>query len=170
MVNIDDRTVYTNNRIDFWACDCIKEPEYMYSVDGEYGTTLSDFWKNYNRFPLKVIHNFVREVDDLDDDDKRLRYRIDEVHSMDELDSILDDVGWKLTLDDFFITNSSKEIRFKIQDRDELKGKVSIQYPIFELGPSDTLIEVILHGYSFLVATNDANLSTKEQVKKIVLL
>ncbi len=169
MVNIDDRTVYTNNRIDFWACDCIKEPEYMYSVDGEYGTTLSDFWKNYNSFPLKVIHNFVREVDDLDDDDKRLRYKIDEVHSKDELDSILDDVGWKLTLDDFFITNSSKEIRFKIQDRDELKGKVSVQYPIFELGPSDTLTEVISHGYSFLVGTNDIGLSTKEQLKKVIL-
>jgi len=170
MVNIDDQTVYTNNRIDFWACDCITEPKYMYSVDGEYGTTLSDFWKNYNHFPLKVIHNFVREVDDLDDDEKRLRYRIDEVNSIDELDSILADVGWKLTLDNFFITNSSKEIRFKIQDRDELKGKVSAQYPIFELGPSDTMTEVILHGYSFLVGTKDICLSTKEQLKKVILL
>ena len=169
MINIDDRTVYENNRIDFWACDCIKKPEYMYNVDGKYRTTLTDFWKNYNRFPLKVIHNYVREVDDLDDDDKRLRYKIDEVHSIDELDNILNDVGWKLDLNDFFITNSSKEIRFKIQDRDKLKGKVSPQYPIFEIGPSDTLTEVILHGYSFLVGTNDTNLSTKEQLKKVVL-
>lgn len=169
MVNINDRAVFENNQLDFWSCDCIKEPEYMYSVDGEYRTTLTDFWKNYNHFLLKVIHNFVREVDDLDDDDKMYRYRIDEVHSIDELDSILDDVGWKLTLDDFFITNSSKEIRFKVLDREILKGKVSTQYPIFELGPSDTLTEVILHGYSFLVGTNDTNLSTKEQVKKIVL-
>lgn len=169
MINIDDRTVYENNSIDFWACDCIKESEYMYNVDGEYRTTLTDFWKNYNRFPLKVIHNYVREVDDLDDDDKRLRYKIDEVHSIDELDNILNDVGWKLDLNDFFITNSSKEIRFKIQDRDELKGKVSPQYPVFEIGPSDTLTEVILHGYSFLVGTNDTNLSTKEQLKKVVL-
>jgi hypothetical protein len=92
-----------------------------------------------------------------------------QVRSIDELDSILDDVGWKLTLDDFFITNSSNEIRFEILDTDILKGKVSVQYPIFELGSSDTLTEVILHGYSFLIGTNDTNLSTKEQVKKIVL-
>lgn len=169
MINIDDRTAYENERIDFWACDCIKEPEYMYCVDGEYGTTLFDFWKNYHCFPLKVIHNFVRKFDDLDDDDKRHRYRIDEVHSINELDRILDDVGWKLTLDDFFITNSSKEIKFKIQDRDELKGKVSVQYPIFELDPSDTLTEVILHGDSFIVSTNDISLSKKEQLYKVIL-
>ncbi|MED3997996.1 hypothetical protein P4647_25790 [Peribacillus frigoritolerans] len=74
MVDIDDRTVFENNGIDFWVCDCITEPEYMYSVDGEYETTLIEFWKNYNRFPLKVIHNFVREMDDLDNDDKVYRY------------------------------------------------------------------------------------------------
>lgn len=169
MINIDDRTAYENEHIDFWACDCIKEPEYMYCVDGEYGTTLFDFWKNYNRFPLKVIHNFVREYDDLDDDDKRHRYRIDEVYSINELDRILDDVGWKLTFEDFFITNSSKEIKFKIQDRDELNGKVSGQYPIFELDSSDTLTEVILHGDSFIVGTNDISLSKKEQLYKVIL-
>ncbi|MEV5115433.1 hypothetical protein [Peribacillus frigoritolerans] len=169
MVDIDDRTVFENNRIDFWFCDCITEPEYMYSVDGEYETTLIEFWKNYNHFPLKVIHNFVREMDDLDNDDKVYRYQIDEVHSIDELKHILDDVGWKLTLEDFFITNSSKEIRFKKIDRETLKGKIPAQCPLFELGPGDTLTEVIIHGHSFLVGTNDSNLSTKEQVKKIVL-
>ncbi|MDM5360691.1 hypothetical protein [Peribacillus sp. ACCC06369] len=45
MVDIDDRTVFENNRIDFWVCDCITEPEYMYSVDGEYETTLIEFGK-----------------------------------------------------------------------------------------------------------------------------
>ena len=43
-------------------------------------------------------------MDDLDNDDKVYRYQIDEVHSIDELKHILDDVGWKLTLEDFFIT------------------------------------------------------------------
>ncbi|MFC3882019.1 hypothetical protein ACFOU2_00140 [Bacillus songklensis] len=169
MADIDDETAYENNQLNFWFCECTKKPIYMYSVDGEYKKTLTDFWKNYNRFPLKVIHNFVREVDDLDSDDKRYTFNIDQVNSIDELENLLDDIGWKLTDDDFFITNSSKQIKFKTIDRGLLKGKVSAQKPIFELGPGETLTEVILHGYSFLIGTNAANLSSKERVKEIIL-
>ncbi|MGG6447388.1 hypothetical protein [Pseudobacillus badius] len=169
MLNIDDRTAYENNQIEFWSCDCVKEPKYMYCVDGEYGATLMDFWKNYNCFPLKVVHNFIEEADDVYDDNKMYKYRVDEVHSIHELENILDNVGWKLTFENFFITNSSKEIKFNILTENTLKGKVSVQHPVFELGPADTLTEVILHGSSFLVGTNNNNLSAKEKIKEIIL-
>lgn len=41
--------------------------------------------------------------------------------------------------------------------------------PLFELGPGDTLTEVILHGNSFLIGTQDHSLSTKKQVEEMIL-
>ena len=75
----------------------------------------------------------------------------------------------EINLGRLFYYYSSKEIRFKKIDRETLKGKIPAQCPLFELGPGDTLTEVIIHGHSFLIGTNDSNLSTKDQVKKIVL-
>jgi hypothetical protein len=169
MVNIDDESNFENNQIDFWFCECTENPLFMYNVDGEFRKTLTTFWKNYNRFPLRVIHNFVREMDDLDSDDKRYKLRIDSVNSIVELDHILDEIGWKLIEENFFITDSSKKIVFKTTEIVGLKGKVFEQKPIFELNSGETLTEVILHGYSFLIATNDTKLSTKEMVKDIFL-
>jgi hypothetical protein len=169
MVNIDDETNFGNNQIDFWDCECTENPLFMYNVDGEFRETLTSFWRNYNSFPLKVVHNFVREIDDLDSDEKVYKLRIDTVNTIGELDNMLDEIGWKLTEEHFFITNSSKEMVFKSTEIDILNGKVFAQKPIFELDTGETLTEVILHGYSFLIGTNDTNLSTKELVKDISL-
>ena len=169
MVNIDDESNFVNNQIDFWFCECTENPLFMYNVDGEFRETLTTFWKNYNSFPLKVIHNFVQEMDDLDSDDKRYKFRIDTVNSIVELDHVLDEIGWKLTEENFFITNSSKEIVFKTTEKVVLKRIVFGQKLIFELDSGETLTEVILHGYSFLIGTNDTKLSTKEMVKDIFL-
>lgn len=59
--------------------------------------------------------------------------RIDTVNSIVELDNILDETGRKLTEENFYITNSSKEIDFKTTEIVTLKGKLFAQKTIFEL-------------------------------------
>ncbi|GAA1383123.1 hypothetical protein [Peribacillus frigoritolerans] len=89
------------------GCGQMMELEHFANLKAGLGGTRSkcrpclvEYGKKYNK---KRPHNFVREMDDLDNDDKVYRYQIDEVHSIDELKHILDDVGWKLTLEDFFL-------------------------------------------------------------------
>ena len=79
--------------------------------------------------------------------------RIDTVNSIVELDNILDETGRKLTEENFFITNSSKEIDFKTTEIVTLKGKLFAQKTIFELDSGEALTEVILHGRPFLLGT-----------------
>ncbi|MCM3790017.1 hypothetical protein M3221_16640 [Domibacillus indicus] len=167
-IKIEDRTAFEDNQLDFWECECKEEPAYMYNVDGEYRKTLVEFWNHYNQFPLKVVHTRVWNMDDNQDYDKVYKLRIDVIQSIQELNQMMDEVGWKLVDETFFITNSSKPIQLKTYPV-VWSRKLMGEKPLFELGPGDTLTEVILHGNSFLIGTQDHSLSTKKQVEEMIL-
>ncbi|MEI2362765.1 hypothetical protein [Priestia megaterium] len=169
MVNIDDETAWEDNKLDFWFCDCKTKPLNMYFVDGEYRKTLTDFWKSYNRFPLKVVHTLVNEIKDLDDKEKVYNFRIESINSINELNEMLDNIGWKLGEEKFFITNSTSDIEFKVIEEQTLKGKEQAQYPVFNLNRGETLTDTTLHGRAFVLGTNDVNLKTKEKLKKLLI-
>ncbi|WP_018395627.1 hypothetical protein [Bacillus sp. 37MA] len=168
MVKIDDETAWEDNQLDFWFCGCEIKPLSMYFIDGEYRKTLSDFWNSYNRYPLKVIHTLANETDDLKDNEKWNYFQIDIIHSIDELAEMLNDIGWKLGEEKFFITNSTSDIKFEIIEEETLMGKEQSQYPIFDLSIGESLTDTTLHGRAFVLGTNDAALNTKEKVKELI--
>ena len=166
-MKVDDESAW--EVLDFWFCECKTKPSYMYFVDGEYRKTLTGFWRSYDSFPLQVIHTLVNEIDDLDDEAKRNNFRVERINSIDELDLLLNEIGWKLGEEKFFITNSFLQVEFILIVEQTLKGKETAQYPIFELGIGETLTDTILHGQAFVIGDNDFRLSTKEQVSKMVV-
>ncbi|MGE7762900.1 hypothetical protein [Peribacillus sp. NPDC097895] len=169
MIMIDTPTDYEDNNLKFAFCKCKPKPLYMYAVNGEYQETLFEFWKGYNVFPLRVIQTKVIEIDDLHDDDKRENYRINVINSNEELNSLLNEVGWKLYEGNFYITNSFKEVKFVMVEEEFIMGKEFILRPVFELGENETLTEVFDDGLMFTLGTNDKSLFTKDKVRDVFM-
>lgn len=168
MTEIDDRTAFENEELLLIGCACIKEPYYMYSVYGEYATTLCDFWTGYNVFPLKVIHNYIENFDDLDVDDKRFNLRIEVIYSSKELNQLLDKIAWKLIFDDFYITNSKNDVIIENKLRPDSFINVPTPFPTFDLALNETVTEMTCDGNYFTLATNDRKLAEKQQVFEII--
>ncbi|MCM3790063.1 hypothetical protein M3221_16875 [Domibacillus indicus] len=170
MIQISERNEFVDNRLDFEECSCINTSKYMYDIEGNlFISHITDFLRNYNHFPMKVVHTLVKDMSDSDYDNKAHKFKIESIHSIEELNHILDEVGWKLINGKFFITDSINPITFTTYEFNLEKKKITAQKPLFELGNNETLIEAINHGYEFLLATNSDKLSTKEHVQKLLL-
>lgn len=168
MLTIDDRNDFVDGKLYLSDCSCLDEPHYMYSVCGEYATTICDFWTGYNVFPLKVIHNYIENFDDLDVDDKRFNLRIEVIHSGKELKQLLDKIAWKLIFDDFYITNSKNDVKIENKLRPDSFINVPTPFPTFDLALDETVTEMTCDGDYFTIATNDRKLAEKEQIFEII--
>lgn len=168
MIEVSERKEFVDNQIEFWECACINEPTYMYAIDGDlFISHITDFVRNYNHFPMKVVQTLI--TDDYGSDrSKSYNFKIDSIYSIEELTHMLDEIGWKLIDGKFFITNSTKPITFTTYEFNLGKEKITAQKPLFQLGNNEILIEVVNHGYAFLLASNSDKLSTKEQVQKLL--